>query len=259
MLEFTPADGGPVKLTGVPVEIRTDVGVMSSLLYRAPIERAPAIIICPGGMGTGLFEVMEWVGSKLSALGITGLTISWRAASPADDVKDISAALTWLIEQGHASPNRIGVFGTSRGGNAALRAAALEPRLQAVVTLGAVVDFLLNARCVAAYSPGRAAMIRAWLGDPVAERGFFERVSAITYASRISVPTLLIHGQHDMLSPPEQSVMMKNAINVDGKENAELFLVPYMGHYGDVVPNGYAFNFLSAKVHEFLTRVWRTE
>jgi dipeptidyl aminopeptidase/acylaminoacyl peptidase len=102
-------------------------------------------------------------------------------------------------------------------------------------------------------------MIRTWLGDPVSERSFYERVQAITYASRIKIPTLLIHGQHDMLSPPEQSVMMRDAINANGKESAELLLVPYMGHYGDVVPNGYAFNFLSTKIHEFLERVWRTD
>ncbi len=203
-----------------------------------------------------MFEVMEWVGANLAAYGINGISLSWRSGSPEDDVKDITAAVDWLIGKSKADASRIAVMGISRGGNAALRAAALEPRFSAAITLGAATDFLQQVHGAAAYYPRRADLFKAWLGDPVTDRAFYERVQAITYADRIKIPTLLIHGQHDMLCPPEQSIMMKDAVERAGNDQVRLELMPFMGHYGDVVPNGYAFEYLSKMMFDFLEDAW---
>jgi acetyl esterase/lipase len=255
-MQLTPSDTGPVALTGTPVDIPTDAQPMPCLFYAGGEARSPAIILCCGGMGTGMFEVMEWVGAGLAARGVNAVSISWRASSPVDDVRDISAAVDWLAAHDRVDPARIAVMGGSRGGNAALRAAALEPGLSAAITLGAATDFLQQVLGVAAYSPRRAELFRQWLGDPVADRAFYEEIQAITYAERISIPTLLIHGQHDMLCPPEQSIMMHDAMKRGGNDRVRLELMPFMGHYGDVVPNGYAFAHLTAMMADFLESAW---
>jgi len=132
----------------------------------------------------------------------------------------------------------------SRGGNAALRAAAIEPRLKVIATCGAFTELLEQLKGLALYAPARRDMIVEWLGDPVERRDYYLSIEARTYGERIRQPVLLVHGEHDMHSPPEQSIAMKDAIERGGNTDVSLVLVPMMGHYGEVVPNGYGFDML---------------
>jgi dipeptidyl aminopeptidase/acylaminoacyl peptidase len=192
-----------------------------------------------------MFEVMEWIGKSLQRAGIFAVTISFRAASPEFDAEDASLAADWLASQKNVDANRIAVYGMSRGGNTALRAAALDPRFKLAVTFGAVTNFLQMLGGLATYAPGRHKMLVNWLGDPETNRAFYESVQAITFADRIKCPVLMVHGQHDMHAPPEQSIWMCEAIKKGGNQDVQLTTVPMMGHYGDVIPNGYGFNQLS--------------
>ena len=215
-------------------------------------ERMPAMVLCPGGIGTGLFEILEWLAAGLRDQGICAVTINYRAGSPDDDAADVSLVREWLARDPRIDPERIGVMGMSRGGNAALRAAAFDPRLKVVVTFGPATDFLQQAEGTAIYAPGRHQMLRKWLGDPVADRAYYEKIQAITYADRIKQPALMVHGQHDMHAPPEQSIWMKEAMERAGNDDVRLKLVPMMGHYGDVVPNSYGFDTLRGIIIPFL-------
>lgn len=52
---------------------------------------------------------------------------------PLDEVEDVRNAVTWLSEQPGIDPARIGLWGTSFGGGVAVRAAAFDRRVKAVV------------------------------------------------------------------------------------------------------------------------------
>jgi dipeptidyl aminopeptidase/acylaminoacyl peptidase len=254
-----PADNGPIKLTGTMVAVDHGAGSLPMVLYSTRSSGpAPAIVVCPGGTGSGMFEIMEWACSRLQAAGYVALTVSWRGASPASDVEDIGSAITWLERSNLIDQAKIAVFGGSRGANAALRAAALDPRIAAVVTYGALTDILQLTLGAAVYAPSRHEMIKGWLGDPITNRAFYEKVQAITYAEQITKPVLMIHGRHDFHCPVEQSIMMANKIEAAGNHKVELKLLDWVGHYGDVVPNGYAFNHISALIIEFLNRALGT-
>jgi dipeptidyl aminopeptidase/acylaminoacyl peptidase len=205
----------------------------------------------------GAFEPVEWIAARLRDAGLNAVTITYRQNSPEADVEDVSAVLDWLesqafADQAFADMAAIGVMGTSRGGNAALRAAAHEPRIRAVATFGAVTDFLQQAFGTAAFAPSRHRMLVSWLGNPVSNRSFYERVQAIDCADRIKQPLLLLHGEHDMHSPVEQSIAVYEKARAAGNAKARLELFPLMGHYGDVLPNGYAFNHLAGVFVPFL-------
>jgi dipeptidyl aminopeptidase/acylaminoacyl peptidase len=250
-----PADNGPLKTTGEIVEVPSGATNLQMMLYRAESPGpAPVVIACPGGTEGGLFEIMEWACSRLRAAGYNALTASWRAASPVHDPEDVAAAIDWLLKQNFADPKRIAVFGGSRGANAALRAVALDKRISAAVTFGAATDFLQLAIGAAAYAPSRYELFKSWLGDPITQRAHYEKVQAISYAQLIDKPVLLIHGRHDFHCPVEQSIMMRDKIAASGNTQVELELLPWVGHYGDVVPNGYAFNHISSLIISFLDR-----
>ncbi len=254
MIPMTPRDGGALQLTGERIEIMIDAGIrLPLMLYRAEGEgRRPAVILCPGGIGTGMFEIVEWAASRLQAAGFHALTTSWRDGLPLHDPDDVSAAFDWLAEQSFVDPGRIGVFGVSRGGNAALRAAAADHRLRAVATFGTVSDFLQQAYGTAAFAPARHRMITGWLGDPVSNRAFYEKIQAIDHVQGIVQPLLLLHGEHDMHAPVEQSITVRNKVVASGNANVRLELFPVVGHFGEVVPSGFAYDHIAGHLINFL-------
>jgi dipeptidyl aminopeptidase/acylaminoacyl peptidase len=246
---------GGIELTGTDELLELGNVKLPLMVYRPETNlRVPAVVVCSGGIGTGMFEVMEWIGRSLQRAGILAVTISWRGSSPEFDVGDASLAADWLASQNDVDPNRIAIFGISRGGNAALRAAALDPRFKLVVTFGAVTNFLQMMEGLALYAPGRRKMLVNWLGDPETHRDFYERVQAISFADRIKCPVLMVHGQHDMLSPPEQSIRMCEAMKHAGNPYVQLHTVPMMGHYGDMVPNTYGFDQLSEIIVPYIQK-----
>ena len=241
-----PRDDGPLTPQGERVGIEVAGAPLPLMLYRTAAARAPTVLICPPGPFQGAFEPVDWIAVRLRDQGLHALTLTYRANSPESDVDDVSAVIDWLAAQAWADPGRLGIMGTSRGGNAALRAAAAEPRLKAVATFGAVTDLLQQVIATAAFAPSRHRMLVEWLGDPVTRRSFYERVQAIEVADRIRIPLLLMHGEHDMHSPVEQSIAVAEKARAAGNKAVRLETFPLMGHYGDVLPNGYAFNHLAS-------------
>jgi dipeptidyl aminopeptidase/acylaminoacyl peptidase len=246
---------GGIELTGTDELLVSGDVKLPLMVYRPQTNsRLPAVVVCSGGISTGMFEVMEWIGTSLQRAGIFAVTISWRGSSPEFDVEDASLAADWLATQNNVDPDRIAIFGMSRGGNAALRTGALDRRFKLAITFGAVTNFLQMMEGLALYAPGRHKMMLGWLGDPKTNREFYERVQAISFADRIKCPVLMVHGQHDMHAPPEQSIWMCEAIKRAGNSRVQLHTVPMMGHYGDMIPNRYGFDQLSEIVVPYIQK-----
>ncbi|WCM28607.1 prolyl oligopeptidase family serine peptidase [Sphingomonas sp. QA11] len=250
---LTPRDGGPVVLTGAPQSIALPDGTsLATLLYKAATEGpAPTIVTCPGGMGTGMFEIIEWAAARLCAAGFHVLSMNYRGGLPSHDHEDISLAYDWLAGQSFIDAERIGLFGVSRGGNAALRAAAADHRFKAIATFGTVSDFLQQAFGTAAFAPARHRLITGWLGDPVTGRAFYESIQAIDQVQNIVQPLLLLHGEHDMHAPVEQSIMVRDKVLAAGNADVTLELFPVLGHFGEVVPSGFAYDHLASRFIHF--------
>ncbi|WP_016743883.1 alpha/beta hydrolase family protein [Rhizorhabdus wittichii] len=252
---MTRIGAGGIALTGEDIRIAAGDGVeLDLMLYRPTIAAAalPAVILCPGGVGTGMFEIVEWLAGPLRDAGFVAVTMNWRSGLPDHDPDDVSAAIDWLSAQPGVDPSRIGVMGMSRGGNAALRATALDKRIRVCATFGAVTDLLQQAVSVKDYAPGRYRMFLDWLGSPDEHADRYRAVSAITHAAKIGQPLLMVHGQHDMHSPPEQSLWMDEAVRRGGNADSRVEIVPMMCHYGDVIPNHFGFDRLRALILPFL-------
>lgn len=117
------------------------------------------------------------------------------------------------------------VIGHSLGGAVALQAAAVEPRIRAVVAVSSFSDLKTIATERAFYFP-------AWSLAPAfarAERdGNFvvDDVSPVRAAAAISVPVLLVHGAADRNTPPSHSARVFDAL----PGSKRLITVPNAGH-----------------------------
>ncbi|MEA3101028.1 alpha/beta hydrolase family protein [Caballeronia mineralivorans] len=219
---------------------------------------APAVILAPGGIATGMLDSIDWAASRFAAAGFHALSMTYRSGSPLHDPDDIGLGLHWLRDRSDVLKDNIAVFGMSRGGMSALRAAALMPTLKAVITFGSPTDLLQHVRGVAPYAPGRYALLCQWLGgQPDEHREFYETVQAFSYADRIRQPVLGIHGQFDMHVPPEQTLWMNEALRRHGNSRAEVHLIPFMNHYADVTPTyQFGFDLVMQPANEFLKGVF---
>jgi dipeptidyl aminopeptidase/acylaminoacyl peptidase len=147
---------------------------------------------------------------------------SWRAA-----VGDVNDAGRWLVAQGIADPNKLGIFGWSYGGYAALQANVLDPKLyKAVVAVAPVTDL-----------PGLAEEWRNWSNHRIE----VERIgtgsepregSPALHADAFIAPVLLFHGDRDRNVNVRQSELMASRLRGAGK-TVDLVVYPKHDHQLD--------------------------
>lgn len=123
---------------------------------------------------------------------------------------DITDGTRWLIDQGVADPDRIGIYGGSYGGYAALQALATEPDLYAAgASYAGVTDLrmtLSEDKMRLRYDDWSARLIGERRGD----REKLIATSPAHNADKIRVPVLIGHGtRDDVVRVAEAEVMIK--------------------------------------------------
>jgi pimeloyl-ACP methyl ester carboxylesterase len=117
------------------------------------------------------------------------------------------------------------LIGHSLGAAVALQAAAIEPRVRAVVAASSFSDL----RTIATE---RATFFPAWSLGPAFERAerdgrfIVDEVSPVKAAATITVPVLLVHGAQDRDTPPIHSQRVFDALRGPKK----MITVPNAGH-----------------------------
>ncbi len=143
--------------------------------------------------------------------------------------EDISAALDYLVQEKGVSSEKLGVLGLSIGGAASIFAAAQDPRIKAVVTVGAFAhpgDVMRDEfkRYHIPYFP------LVWLLFEYFQwriGGRFDAIAPENQIGRSQANFLLIHGENDKIVPVAHAHRLKKA----GKEQTvELWILPGKGH-----------------------------
>ncbi len=141
--------------------------------------------------------------------------------------EDIRAAVRVAASRPEVDPARLSVLGLSVGGAAAIHAAAHEPTLRAVVTVGAfahpgdAMSWELRGRGV----PGPLIrLVLRWVERRV---GFsLEDEAPERKIVHAKAPILLVHGEEDEVVPPEHGTRLARA----GGDGVRLLLLPGRGH-----------------------------
>jgi len=111
---------------------------------------------------------------------------------------DITDGVKWLIEQGIADPERIGIYGGSYGGYAVLAGLAFTPDLYAcgVDYVGVSNLFTLLETIPPYWELGRQMMYEQ-IGDPDKEKELLKAASPVFHAERIRAPLFVAQGAND--------------------------------------------------------------
>ena len=242
---------------GTRVTIPGDDIAMAGILYGPddPGKSDPAVVVLhgwlePGENGADIVSIVAW---HLAREGYVALALSmrgWPGTGGEDDCGgsqpfDVVKAAQWLSRQPGVNPDRIGLLGFSQGGQVALLAAGLTPKVKAVVAFFPVTDLDRWAQTTGA--PG----IKDAYVPEVCDKGLGLNAKSPIYAAcAINAPTLLIHGEQDTRVPMDQSLEMAKAMLDCGKK-VQLQLVKggehmlKKGHKGWVEAWDYAKSFLS--------------
>jgi len=236
------------------VELADDEVVLPARVFRPTVSgRRPGVVVAPGGQTRGNVATTEWLSTRLAAAGYTALSITWRASCPLHDPRDVALALDWLEQAPGVDARGLAVAGHSRGAMSALRTAAGEPRVRAVIAMGTPWDLAYNVRSFATYAPQREAMLAEWLGGrPEDVPEVYATVSAVTYADRIHQPVLLIHGTADMTPPVHQVAWIDCALREAGNAHVQVELITGMGHHFELGVQGYQFDRVARVISTWL-------
>ena len=140
-------------------------------------------------------------------------------------VGDVCDAGRWLISQGMADASKLGVFGWSYGGYAALQSNVLAPDLfKATIAVAPVTDLDLLK------SKGSLDYVNAFVeADFVGSSAHVKEGSPAQNVDAFKVPVLMFHGDMDLNVDIGQSRLMDKQLRKAGK-SSELVVYPDLEH-----------------------------
>jgi dipeptidyl aminopeptidase/acylaminoacyl peptidase len=146
--------------------------------------------------------------------------------------QDLTDGVDYLVKQGIADKNRVGIMGASYGGYAALSGATFTPDVyKAVISyVGPSSLITLMESFPAYYRPGLGAWFKA-VGDPQieADRKDMASRSPINFVDNITAPLMLIQGANDPRVTQIESDNIAKKMHKNSKE-VEYILAKNEGH-----------------------------
>jgi dipeptidyl aminopeptidase/acylaminoacyl peptidase len=131
-----------------------------------------------------------------------GLEYLWsnRQAWGVGDFPDILSGVDALIERGVADPERLGIGGWSYGGFMTAWSIGHSDRFKAAIVGAGVINLVsFQAADIPSWLPGDQLLAQPW-DDPE----LYARCSPISYAGKMTTPTLILHGEADKRVPVGQ-------------------------------------------------------
>jgi dipeptidyl aminopeptidase/acylaminoacyl peptidase len=227
-LQFQGADGWRIE------------GLFTPPLYPQDRQLPPLVLNVHGGPTTAFRDT--WLDATTVALSLAGYAVlrinprgsMGRGTAFADavlgdmggkDFEDLMRGVDSVIERGLVDQTRMAITGWSYGGFMVAWAVGHTPRFKAAMMGAGICDFHGFHAQTNIANWDRDYIGADWLENPSAYR---ER-SALTYATSVTTPTLIVHGEQDRSVPVSQSYAFYRALCERGVP-AELAVYPREGH-----------------------------
>jgi dipeptidyl aminopeptidase/acylaminoacyl peptidase len=140
---------------------------------------------------------------------------------------DILAGVDMLVAAGVADPDRLGIGGPSHGGFMAAWAVGQTDRFKAALMFAGICDWGMLV------GTGRYGSLDGALAGSFGWEGTgphpHDRVSPISFASKVRTPVLIAHGEDDTNVPVGQAIYFHRALSHYGAEH-ELVIYPREDH-----------------------------
>jgi dipeptidyl aminopeptidase/acylaminoacyl peptidase len=142
-------------------------------------------------------------------------------------IEDIEACVQFLVINGHADPNQIGIMGGSYGGYMTMAGLAWYPKLFAAgANLFGVVNF---ETFFDETEPWMAAISTLEYGDPETQKELLRELSPIHKVDNVKAPTIVLHGANDTNVPVVEAEQVVDSLKKRGVP-VEYVLFPDEGH-----------------------------
>lgn len=177
-------------------------------------SKLPTVVLAHGGPTGNWRDSIDPWGQLLAAHGFAVLYPNVRGSTGygekftelnrgdwgGGDFKDVMAGVDDLIAKGIADPDRLGIAGWSYGGYMAEWAITQTTRFKAAVTGAGMSDLISE------YGTEKNPEYDEWFwGVPYEKPEGFLNGSPFLYAKNAKTPTLILHGESDVVDPPGQS------------------------------------------------------
>lgn len=222
-----PASDG----TGIP-------GYLTLPHGRTDAKGLPALVMPHGGPGARDEWGFDWLAQYFASQGYAVLQPNFRGSTGYGDawfqkngfqgwrlaIGDVNDAGRWLIREG-ADAKRLGIFGWSYGGYAALQSTVLDPDLfKAIVAVAPVTDLERLREEGRNWSNFRLTRDFIGAGPHIAEG------SPSRHAAQFKAPVLMFHGDLDRNVDVDQGKLMQSRLERAGRKS-ELVVYPGLDHY----------------------------
>jgi acetyl esterase/lipase len=274
-------DGSPLGRAPAELAVVRNAAYGPDLHHRLDLVHArdvgrlrPALVmIHPGGWMQGDRSAYHGWMLPYARLGYATVSLDFRPSGVAPypaAVRDVKRAVRWLRANATSygiDPGRIGVTGWSSGAHLAALVAlsddafeadgahpGVSARVQAVVAVSGVYDFLMRERGAFPNAGDVAAVVRFLGGPPDADPEKARRASPLHHLTADDPPLLAIHGELDRRIDVEQARQLARALRALGRAD-EVILLPGLDHGRDVFPGdlptrGRIQAFLARHLHE---------
>ena len=161
--------------------------------------------------------------------GSDGRGIDFREANLEDwggmDYEDMMSGVDYLIEEGIADPDRLGIIGHSYGGYMTDWAVTQTDRFKAAVSYAGISDLVSMT-----LTTDDEKLIPKYMNSQVWEDyDTYTSHSAISSVKNVTTPVLFIHGEMDDRIPPSQAQEMYTALEMQGVPT-RMVTYPREGH-----------------------------
>ena len=200
---------------------------------RSPDGRLPLVMVIHGGPYwrdswgySGVHQFLANRGYAVLSVNFRGSTGFGKAFVSAADLQwgarmhdDLIDALDWAIAQGIADPQRVGFYGASYGGYAALTAATKTPeRFACIVDIFGISNLLTFMATIPPYWRAWFSVWKNRVGNPDTEEGraFLRSRSPVFHLERATRPILIAQGMQDVRVVAAESEQMVAALKKNG-------------------------------------------
>ncbi len=132
---------------------------------------------------------------------------------------DITDGVNWLIDQGIADPERVGIYGGSYGGYCTLAGVAFTPDLYACgVDYVGISSWFTILEGIPPYWEPMREMFFEMVGHPEKDKELLERISPLFHADKIKAPLFVAQGANDPRVNIKESDQIVDALKKRGIE-----------------------------------------
>jgi dipeptidyl aminopeptidase/acylaminoacyl peptidase len=231
----------PVKPVSYAAADGTIVPAYLTLPPSGGTKGLPALVIPHGGPSSRDEWGFDWLAQHFAAAGFAVLQPNFRGSAGYGDnwylkngfkswrtsIGDVNDAGRWLIAQGIADSNKLGILGWSYGGYAALQSGVLDPSLyKAIVAIAPVTDLRML------IEQSRGFVNSKLVKDFVGSGEHIISGSPLRQAALLKAPVLMFSGDLDLNVDVEQAKAMNKELLEKGQAS-ELVIYPGLDHQID--------------------------